>query len=239
MSRVNDSGETGSGLSSDADVGFGLAHKLRTPLATVRSSAQLIERLQMDHEQAAPFLGGIVESVDEMVRGIELFEMFLQIGRENQESACVVDAVRSARRQLSAFIADWQADVSWEGVDSVAVFMPRRFMEMVVKELVENAVLHGGRDLQVSVSLREEAGRRVVLEVADSGRGIPDSVADRVLKPYFSTIAGRPGLGLNRVAKICEELDGHMTWCALEPTGCRFVVVLGGDGDAAVPHRRG
>jgi len=65
----------------------------------------------------------------------------------------------------------------------------------------------------------------LVLEVEDSGPGIPENLLDRIFDPFFTTKAKGTGLGLPMVKRIANAHRGIVTVGNLHP-GCRFSIVL-------------
>jgi signal transduction histidine kinase len=91
--------------------------------------------------------------------------------------------------------------------------------------LVRNSfeAMPAGGVLQVRL---ERAGDEWVLEVADSGRGIPADLLPRVFDPFFTTKKDGTGLGLAHVRRVVEQHGGTIA-CASQPgQGTRFTVRL-------------
>jgi signal transduction histidine kinase len=82
-------------------------------------------------------------------------------------------------------------------------------LRQVVMNLVLNALqaMPGGGSLGVSV---RSDGERAVIEVSDTGRGIPDSVRARLFEPFVSSREGGTGLGLAISKQIVEEHAGSI-----------------------------
>jgi PAS domain S-box-containing protein len=71
-------------------------------------------------------------------------------------------------------------------------------------------------------------GRYINLRVVDNGPGIPEAVRDKIFEPFFSTKARRDrnGLGLAMVARLVDEMQGHITFESALGVGTRFEVLL-------------
>lgn len=71
-------------------------------------------------------------------------------------------------------------------------------------------------------------GRYLTLRLIDNGPGIPEAVRDRIFEPFFSTKrrADRNGLGLAMVARLINELDGHISFESALGVGTRFEILL-------------
>jgi len=66
----------------------------------------------------------------------------------------------------------------------------------------------------------------VILEVADTGKGIPPEVEKRLFDPFFSTKEGGTGLGLSIVARIVEKHGGVLQYQTCVGRGTTFGIVL-------------
>jgi signal transduction histidine kinase len=83
-----------------------------------------------------------------------------------------------------------------------------------------------------SIGIREEevaepsAGRVVVIRVSDNGPGIPESIREKVLQPFFSTKEEGTGLGLSIAARVVEDHQGRLEVTSQEGEGATFIVTL-------------
>ena len=101
--------------------------------------------------------------------------------------------------------------------DPIVMPFDRRLLSQAVTNIVKNAteavaaVLEADRGPgKVSVTLKEEPGGILAIEVADNGKGFPVEGRQRLLEPYMTTREGGTGLGLPIVSKILEEHGGGM-----------------------------
>ena len=78
---------------------------------------------------------------------------------------------------------------------------------------------------EVRVTARR-APHRVVIEVADPGRGVPDIDKEKLFLPYFSTKGRGTGLGLAIVHRIVNDHDGRISVHDNYPKGTRFEIEL-------------
>ena len=79
----------------------------------------------------------------------------------------------------------------------------------------------------IRVSLRAgDQGRRVEIEVRDTGAGVPPEVRDRVFEPFFSTKTSGSGLGLALVKKIAEDHGGGVSLQSAPGEATRAVLWL-------------
>lgn len=93
-----------------------------------------------------------------------------------------------------------------------AVLADRRLLERALVNLLENALQAVGDAGAIKVSLRtRDEGKRVEVEVRDSGPGIAPELRDRVFEPFFSTKTSGSGLGLALAKKIAEDHGGGLS----------------------------
>ena len=66
----------------------------------------------------------------------------------------------------------------------------------------------------------------VVIRVSDNGPGIPGSLLDKVLQPFFTTKEEGTGLGLSIASRIIEEHGGRLNLTSTEGMGATFMITL-------------
>jgi two-component system nitrogen regulation sensor histidine kinase NtrY len=82
----------------------------------------------------------------------------------------------------------------------------------------------------------EQELSRVILEVADTGPGVPAEQRARIFEPYYSTKDDGTGLGLAVVASVAQDHQAYVRLHDNKPTGTRFVIefpVASDEGDEA------
>jgi PAS domain S-box-containing protein len=196
----------------------GVAHELNTPLgngvmavsAIVEANAAFREAVQRGVRRSD--LARLVETLEQgadiaqrnLRRAAELVKSFKQVAldqtssqRRSFELAEVVhEIVVSLRPSVSRTAYRIEADVPATGLLLDSYPGP---LGQVVANLLQNAVLHGfdGRDHgTVRITAERAADARIVLRVADDGKGIPPELIERVFDPFMTTKMGRGGSGL-------------------------------------------
>jgi signal transduction histidine kinase len=100
-------------------------------------------------------------------------------------------------------------------------------LEQVLLNLSLNAVQALGHEGILALAARRD-GDSVVLEVADSGPGIPEAVRAEVFKPFFTTKTTGTGLGLAICARIVADHGGQIGFDCPPEGGTCFSVRLPG-----------
>jgi len=221
------------------------AHQLGTPLTSLLGWVQL---LQGDDEQRAD------ESVADATarRQATYAEMERDLGRLSKVSArfskigaapelvpldlgaVLQEQVQYIRRRTPLLGAAVRIESTLEPLPHV--LGNRELIEWVFENLLKNALdaLENGGEIHVRAS--SPAPDRVETRVADSGRGIPAAVRQRIWEPGFTTKKRGWGLGLTLVRRIVEEFHGGRIWVEDNPgrRGTCFVVRLRAAPETAV-----
>jgi len=209
------------------------AHELRTPLAALSLQAQHLgaaDNPTVARERLVTFQAAIRRSA-------RLVEQLLTLAR-SQHGSTLKPSTLSLRQLGVGAIVDSvdmaeikRVDLGLHKVDDVEVIADAPALAVVLRNLVDNAVRYtpeGGR-VDVSVTRTEQ---RLLLEVTDSGPGIPEDQLTRVLEPFYripgSTAPGS-GLGLSIVSEIArrsggqlllENVEGGLRVCYWHPLEC-------------------
>jgi len=201
------------------------SHELRTPLARIRLGIEMLGAGGDPDRRAA-----LEQDIGELDRLID--EMLLMSRLDAGVSADLSQAV-----DLVALAAEECArydDCTLEG-HAPEIRGDPTLLRRLLRNLIENAHLHGAPPVKVTLGLEAGRERMVSITVSDGGGGIPEAERERVFEPFYRA-PGRQGvrgygLGLPLVRQIAE-LHG----------GVAVVAEPGGGGAAirvTLPVRRG
>jgi signal transduction histidine kinase len=190
-------------LAAERQLSQDASHQLRTPLTAL--SMRLEEILATDsadvvREEARIALGQ-VERLSQVV------DRLLTRSRDTHTARRVVMPVDAVVDQQ---VAEWRPAYEAEGrrievlgVDGMAVSAGPGTLGLVLATLLENALHHGRGTVRIR---RRSTSGSAVVEVADDGPGIPESLGQRV---FERAVSGRSGTGLGlAVARDLAEADG-------------------------------
>jgi two-component system OmpR family sensor kinase len=147
-----------------------------------------------------------------------LVEQLLALARSEQgaqEQPTMVSLRAVATEVINATIGharEKDIDLGFEHFDELDAVVDVSSVTVVLRNLVDNAVRYTPPGGKVDVSV-VQSGEEVVLEVADSGPGIPDAELGRVLEPFYRldhSIASGSGLGLSIVSEIARRTGGRL-----------------------------
>ena len=236
LDRLGDALDRQRRFTSDA------SHELRTPLAVLRGNAELLLRRD---RTAQEYRDGLERQRRIAVRMTEITENLLALARADGGRAQIrrtrVDLPRLARSVCDEFAGLAGEDgVSLECAagEDVAVDGDPTYLAGLVQNLVSNALKFTPRGGSVHVAIARENGH-AVLDVADTGPGIPEADRARVFQRFFRVHEGRDrhegaGLGLAIVEWIVREHAGRIDVLDREGGGALFRVRLP-LGSAATP----
>lgn len=189
----------------------GLAHELRNPMGTMKSSAELLAKRVPAEDAIGKELAGFIQT--EVDRANSLITRFLQFARpfhlerKKVEIASVLDrAIAHVERQTPPFPIDFVRNYS---PDVPALAVDAELMEQVFLNLLTNAAQ--ASPAQGVVTVKTRATDEVVeVAVIDRGKGITAKDRESIFNPFFTTRAEGVGLGLAIVQKIVDEHGGRI-----------------------------
>jgi two-component system sensor histidine kinase MtrB len=203
-----------------------VAHELRTPVTALATEASLlaehIQRMPPDARRPAQLL------VDDVGRLRRLIEELMEISRFDAGR----EEVRSRPFALDTLVADMRRIRGWEGTvwleaSHVAVDSDPRRVDRIVSNLIENALVHGGRGVGVRISRN---GINALVEVHDRGSGIPPEHLPHVFDRFYKADAARAedgsGLGLAIALENALLLGGGIEASSEPGAGSLFTLIL-------------
>ncbi|NOT09330.1 MAG: HAMP domain-containing protein [Gemmatimonadales bacterium] len=211
-----------------------VAHELRTPLTNLKGQIEALQdRLREPNEEAlaslheeAALLEHLVNDLGELARAdagrLAITPVPLPLRAEVERAAeAFVQSRRAAPGQIRILLPD-----------DVAVHADRERLGQILRNLIENAVTHGGAETPVTIEGEAIGGERVRLSVADRGPGISADdlprVFDRLYRadPSRSRASGGMGLGLAIVKALVEAHGGTVAASSAAGAGTTITLTL-------------
>ncbi|MFE5851840.1 ATP-binding protein [Streptomyces sp. NPDC056500] len=207
-----------------------VSHELRTPLAAMTMVATVLEE---DADQLPPDAARAARTVGaETARLARLVEDLMEISRFDAKAvrlnAAETDLADTVRASLA--LRGWTDRVQTHLDEGVRAVVDRRRIDVIVANLVGNALRHGAPP--VTVTLRTVPTRdatsteSVVLEVADHGPGLPPEARERVFERFYKADAART----RSAADASGQGSGLGTAIALENARLHGGTIDVGDG---------
>ncbi|MDP3428522.1 MAG: ATP-binding protein [Humidesulfovibrio sp.] len=209
----------------------GVAHSVRNPLTSVKMRLFSLERgLDLSPTQREDF-----EVISEEIRHLDtIVRNFLEFSRpprpkfQHLSPSDVVDmTLNLLKYRLETYGVDVRL-VRERPLPEVDVD-PEQLKEALVNLILNacDAMGENGRiEITEQIGFVDPLGRVAVLQLSDSGPGIPPEIQDQVFQPFYSTKEEGTGLGLAIAKRILEEHGGYIHLKPSDRQGATFVLVL-------------
>ncbi len=224
-----------------------MSHELRTPLTAITAVTEVLEE---EADSLDPMIAPAVRLVVTETRRLgDLVENLMEVTRFDAGTARLrADEVDVADMVTACMDARaWLDSVELDAPRGILVRLDPRRLDVVMANLIGNALKHGGAPVRVTV--REEAvprdaeghpeqeapsgGRRadLVIRVADNGPGIPEDVLPHVFDRFYKADASRArsegsGLGLSIAMENAHIHHGGITAANRPEGGAEFTLRL-------------
>lgn len=213
-----------------------IAHDLRTPVNNIRGEAEVaLARARTIDE----YRDALESTLEEAVRLSDLIGNLLFLARTESplnhlrlESVDVAHLLEGVLEYYDASAADAGVSLTSAGTEMpVMAELDRTLMQRAVGNLVSNAVAHTPEGGMVALKARTEAAN-VLIEVSDTGVGIPADALPRVFDRFFrvdpsrSKASGGTGLGLAIVQGIVQLHHGTVEIASTPGIGTRVTLCL-------------
>jgi two-component system sensor histidine kinase QseC len=187
------------------------AHELRTPLAALKTQAQVALQAT-DETDKKNHLRNIISSVD---RCTHIAQQLLTLSRLDSQGGALTDVIHLNLTKLVAEIVAQIAPLAIEknieielvtANDSIFIYGNLTAISILIRNLVDNAIRYTPAEGKVHI-LIEQINQHVVLKVQDTGPGIPAELRQRVFERFFRVLGSKApgsGLGLSIVQQIAQ-----------------------------------
>lgn len=222
------------------------SHDLRQPLQALNMFVSVLSGRETDPSKQA-----ILEKVERSLDGLaELLNTLLDISK--LEAGAILPDMRTFNiaTLLERLAEEFAPMAEAEGL-SLKVRAPAltldsdpALIEVILRNLIGNALKYTDPGGRILVGVRRcEGGRRIRLDVLDTGRGIPADQRKLIFEDFHQVTGGeRPssggmGLGLGIVSRVARLLGLEVTVSSQPGHGSRFSVLMPSQSDTAPPGR--
>jgi two-component system sensor histidine kinase HydH len=211
----------------------GLAHELRNPLGTMKSSAELLRRQVAGENEIAKEMAGYIAT--EVDRTNSLITRFLDFARPQHLRMETGDIDGLLDRVIERFEREKSGGTASVSIyknyspDIPPVTFDGELLERALLNLVTNAAQASAPGAVVTVKTRmveTSTGPGVEVAVIDRGAGIDSKHLESIFNPFFTTKSEGVGLGLAIVSKIIDEHGGQIAVESAPGEGSVFRVYL-------------
>jgi signal transduction histidine kinase len=202
-----------------------VSHEFKAPLTGIRGSVELLRDhlAGMSESERDHFLSNLDDDASRLQR---LVNELLALARADLNTA------REGRANVAEALEEVASRFHGRGVavktgvdgGAAEVAMEKETLVSVLSSLLDNARIHGGDNVAISAT---HGLSQVVIKVEDDGRGIPETLGERVFEPFVTTqkTQAASGLGLAIVASMLRSHGGQIALTSSTRGAC-FVLTL-------------
>lgn len=230
-------------LESLGEMSAGLAHEFKNAIATLHGYVQLLQNLEMNEtgKTAAASLLNEVRNLSDMVTS------FLNFARPQPlqlDEVRLDELIEDCAIELKPLLSQLEVDLklvrtnddstsSTHKDEGITIRADERMLRQAVLNLIRNAaeaIPDGQPDRHVTVTTspeRDHAGKRwAVVEIIDTGKGIPPEDLQRIFIPFFTTKPTGHGIGLALAHRVITQHGGTLAAANHAEQGAVFTLRL-------------
>lgn len=226
--------ERGARMATIGRLAASIAHEIRNPLASMSGSIQLLRSLTQPEGDEKRLMDIVVREADHLNHWITEFLAYAKPRKAPRQRVDLAAVCAEVTELIANEPRATQIAVSHEVHGNGIISGEANGLRQIVWNLVNNAVDATPPEGRVVLRLDGTNPGQIVLEVVDTGEGIPREVQEKIFDPFFSTKEMGTGLGLATVQHNVEQHGGTIRVSSAPGEGSTFRVVLsrvtGGDG---------
>jgi len=208
-------------LASIGTLTAGVTHEIRNPLTVIRAETERLANQDRDLEYLKQHRELVLRHVDR-ITGIVQRMLGLAKVKEHREVEINLNEIIESTLELFP-ISRIKMVKNLQPVPMIKGDSEE--MQEVFVNLIQNALeaMPNGGTLTLSTYTEEH---RIVIEISDTGKGIPEELRERIFDPFFSTRHEGVGLGLSIVYRIVREHGGDIKVTSEPGKGSTFKILF-------------
>jgi len=213
-------------LASLGTLTAGVTHEIRNPLGVIRGTTEDIAKTEQNKESIAGFQKLILTHVDRIAN---IVDKMLYLSKSKEPVTKQIDINGLIEQYVVGVVSSKNVNISTELNPVPNVSAIEDDLHQILINLTNNAIkaMPDGGNLTIKTyETKENGSSKVVIELTDTGIGIPQENLEKIFDPFFSTWENGTGLGLSISYKIIEELKGKIEVQSQVGKGSTFKIVL-------------
>ncbi|OGS35126.1 MAG: hypothetical protein A2474_01705 [Elusimicrobia bacterium RIFOXYC2_FULL_34_12] len=215
-------------LSALGEMAAVVAHEVRNPMASIRASAQRISKKIANDDPNKKYTRYIIEESDRLERVVKNILMFSGETAPQLIESDLGKLIEDVLYFLQPEIESSQVQIVKMLDESIVMLkIDPALIRQVLLNIIQNAVHfmvnRERRELKVATM---QDGSNIVLEISDTGPGIPEENVKKIFDPFFTTKPSGTGLGLTISNRIIEAHKGRIELHSVLNYGTTFKIIL-------------
>jgi signal transduction histidine kinase len=218
----------------------GIIHEIRGPLSVIRGSAELLRLRDCSDTENAQWVESILRNAHLLQLRLDHLMATVRNSSSDVQLVELHPLVNEAAELFAKGLPPSDRNMEIQttcNCPSVKVRIDYGRLMQVLLNLLSNAhqaiqSAEGGGQIQLRLDRTQHEERRwVIVEVVDSGPGIPEAYIDRIFEPFFTTREDGTGYGLYFASEIIKEQGGRLSVRNNQAGGATFTIWLPDDED--------
>jgi len=214
-------------LESLGEMSAGLAHEFKNAIATLQGYAQLLQSLDLN-DKAQVAAASLLNEVRNLATMVTAFLNFARPQPLQLEEVDLRALVLDCKTELEPVFEELNVDLTVESEGGIKIYADERMLRLGLQNLMRNgAESIPSEKLPRSVVVRAAKEMNLaVVEVRDTGTGIPPAQLQKIFIPFFTTKPKGHGVGLALTHRVITEHGGTLTAANSPEGGAVFTIKI-------------
>jgi two-component system nitrogen regulation sensor histidine kinase NtrY len=209
-----------------------LAHEIKNPLTPIQLSAERIKKKLGGNKRK--YAGIINVGANTIIREartikalVDEFSNFARMPKIQIQPGNIHEIIEQTVSLFKSVFTDIEFNVAFSSQVPSSIQIDAEQMKRAFINILDNAVYAVNKkgEIKIKTTFRRKS-RKVNIEIADSGHGVPLNDKNKLFLPHFSTKKKGTGLGLTIVNKIISDHNGSINVENNYPHGAKFIIQL-------------
>lgn len=207
-----------------------IAHEIKNPLTPMKLNVQHMMRMIAENadnieEQVQKVSETLIEQIDSLTSIANEFSDFAKMPKAKTRKINLVEKLTHVVN-LFENSEGLHIELKMGGhAELYTIGDPEQFQRVIIN-LVKNGIqsIPEKQEKRIRITLEDGPESTAIISVSDNGKGIPESIQDKLFQPNFTTKSGGMGMGLAISSNIIKSMDGNIWYSTRAGQGTTFFV---------------